>query len=71
MTGMYKQADIKYSNILAYQALRASLQAINVSDFHIIITLLSAKQVYNDRVTLFNVIEPVHSWACFPVFSGF
>ena len=63
MTGMYKQADIKCrcNNILAYQALRGSLQAINISDFHVIITLLPAKQVYNDRGKLFNVIDPVHS----------
>ena len=35
------------------QALRALLQEINVGDVCVIITVVSAKQVYNGRVNLF------------------
>ena len=38
------------------QALRASLQAIHIGDAHVIITLVSTKQVYNGKVKLFNKI---------------
>ena len=57
--------------MLTYQALGALLQVINIGDVHVIITLLSAKQVYSGRVKLFNEIEPVCSCVHFPVCSAF
>ena len=47
------QGVIILSSIFFYQALKASLQAI--------ITLVSAKQVDNGKVKLFNKIEPFRS----------
>ena len=41
-----------------YQVSRVLLQAINI--VHVIVTLVSAKQVYNGKVKLFNEIEPFH-----------
>ena len=38
-------------------ALRAMSQAINIGDVHVIITLVSAKQVYNGNVKVFNEIS--------------
>ena len=32
-------------------------QAINIGDVHVIITLVSAKQVYNGKVKVFNEIS--------------
>ena len=61
MTGMYKAAVIstEHNNIF-YQALRVSLQVINIGNSRVIITLVSVKQVYNGKVKLFNEIEPFH-----------
>ena len=66
MTGKYKQAIFKaehnkYQVISCYQASRASLQVIDISDAHVIITLVSAKQAYNARVELYNETESVCS----------
>ena len=48
-------------NIILYQASRVSFQAINIGDVHVIITIVSTKQVYNGKVKLFNENEPFHS----------
>ena len=58
-------------NILAYQTSRASLKVINIDNVCVIITIVSAKQLYNGRVKLFNEIEPVHLLVHFPFCSGF
>ena len=52
-------------NNIYYQASRVSFQVINIGDIHIIITLVSVKQVYNRKVKLFNEIEPFRLWFCF------
>ena len=58
------QGVIISSNIFFYQASKASLQAINTGNIYVIITLVSAKQVYNGKVKLFNEIEPFRSRFC-------
>ena len=44
---------------------------IGIGDCHVIITLVSAKQVYNGIVNLFNETDPVRLRVHFPVHSGF
>ena len=59
-------------NNVFYQASKVLFQAINIGDVHVIITLVSAKQVYSGKVKLFNKIEPFHLQFCFhfaPPFS--
>ena len=64
MTGMHKEADLKHRTkhpiFLTNYPLRASLQAIDIGDVLVFITIVSAKQVYNSKVKLFNKIEPFH-----------
>ena len=59
MMGTYKPAVLStgHSNTF-YQASRVSLQAINIGDVCVNITLVSAKQVYNGKVNLINETEP-------------
>ena len=59
MTVEYKEVNFKCRDqvISFYQASRASLQVIDISDAHVIITLVSAKQAYNDRVKFYNETE--------------
>ena len=58
ITGIYKATNFSArcnNNIkqcLSYKALRESLQAIYIGDVHVIITFVSVKQVYNDKVKL-------------------
>ena len=61
----------KYQVISCYQASRASLQVIDISDAHDIITLVSAKQAYNARVKLYNETVSVCSQVHFPFRSCF
>ena len=58
MTGTYKEDDISaWRNIfLTKYALRALSHVINIGVVHVIITIVSAKQVYNGKVKLFNDI---------------
>ena len=51
----------KYQVISFYQDSRASLQVIDITDAHVIITLVPAKQAYNARVKLYNETESVCS----------
>ena len=48
------------------QALRTLLQAIDIDDVLVIITIVSAKQVYSGKVKLFNEIEPFRLRFRFP-----
>ena len=46
------------------------MQEINIGDVLVIITIVSAEQVYNGKVNLFNKIEPFRSLVRFPFHSG-
>ena len=48
MTGAYKAAVLSTEH------------KINIGDIHVIITFVSAKQVYNGKVKPFNEKEPFH-----------
>ena len=65
ITGTYKAANLStvHNNIKQYlsnQCLRVLLQIITIGNVHVIITVVSAKQVYNGEVKLFNKIKPFH-----------
>ena len=70
MTGTYKAGNFssghnKYQIISYLPSFEWSLQEINIGNVHAMITLVSAEQVYNGKVELFNETELFHSLICF------
>ena len=55
VSASYARLSTGHKKYLSYQCLRVSLQMITTGDFHVIITLVSAKQVCKK---LFNEIKP-------------